>query len=144
MYKILTVSLEGLRPISTANMSWGPFISDCICKTLVFFNVLVIQARLTSRLTPSFSKNLDTMLPGHKRVLFWWLNPSDSGLNAFLVLVSALLSVVLWVQSLRTIGLPIGCFLALVALYSDTQLGESFVPHSALLLMCCSAMYLGQ
>ena len=140
---MLTISLQGLLHFPAENMPSGPVISDWICKSLVFFLAIAMQARLTTKLTPGFSKNLEERLPDHNRVLFsWWLNPSDQQLKAFMLGVSAFLSVVLWVPSLRGIGLPMGVVLSITGLYSDLQLKESFIPHTALLLMCCAALYL--
>lgn len=125
-------------------MAYGPLISEVICKGLVFFNVVSIQARLTSRLTPAFARNLEEKLPEHKRVLFSWAGVSDTGLRAFFVSLNVLLSVLLWVPSLRTIGLWIGFSLCFLGLYSDLQLKESFIPHTALFVLCSTALWLAE
>jgi hypothetical protein len=125
-------------------MSYGPLLRDCVCKALVFFNIVAAQARLTSRFTPGFSKNLEEKLPDHKRVLFSWLNPSDSGLKAFLVGLSCFLAVVLWVPSFRTVGLPLAFCLSFVGLYSDLKLNESFLPHTIICVSIGAALYVGE
>ena len=125
-------------------MRYGPLISEAICKGLVFFNVVSIQARLTSRFTPAFSKNLAEKLPEHKRVLFSWANVSDGQLKAFFVSLNVLLSVLLWVPGLRTLGLWVGFGLCFLGLYSDLQLNESFIPHTTLFILCSSALYFGE
>lgn len=122
-------------------MSYGPLISDVACKVLVFFNVLSIQARLTDRLTPAFSKNLAEKLPQHKEILFSWTNVSTSGFKAFVMSLNILLSVLLWVPSLRTYGLWTGFGLCFLGLYSDLQLKESFIPHTVLFTLCSSGLY---
>lgn len=121
-------------------MSYG-YISEWICKGLVFFNVISIQARLTEWLTPAFAQNLEEKLGEHKGILFTWAGVSDNELRAFFVALNVLLSVLLWVPPLRTMGLWIGFGLCFLGLYSDLQLKESFIPHTTLFLLCSAGIY---
>jgi hypothetical protein len=125
-------------------MSYGLLLSDCICKAMVFFSVLSVQARITDRLTPGLARNLEEKLPGHKQVLFSWANCSDSQLRVFIMSVNALLAVLLWFRSLRPIGLYMSFGLCFVGLYSDLQLKESAIPHTVLFVLVTSALWFGE
>jgi hypothetical protein len=144
VFKVLTILIKSASHLPLETMSYGPLISEVICKGMVFFNVVSIQARLTSRFTPAFSRNLEEKLPEHKRVLFSWAGVSDSGLRAFFVGLNVLLAVLLWVPSFRTLGLWIGFGLCFLGLYSDLQLKESFIPHTTLFLLCSGALWLAE
>lgn len=104
-------------------------ISGIISMVLVGFNLLCIQAHLTPRFTPGFSRNLAEKLPQHNRVLFRWAGLSDSSLRAFFIGLNALLAVLLAVPGLRTLGLKVAVGGGFVGLYSDMKLGESPIPH---------------
>lgn len=138
---MLIVIIKSASHLPLGTMSYGPLISEVICDGMVFFNVVSIQARLTSRFTPGFSRNLAEKLPKHKRVLFSWVDVSDSGLKAFFVGLNVLLAVLLWYPSLRTLGLWTGFGLCFLGLYSDLQLKESFIPHTTLFLLCSAGLW---
>jgi hypothetical protein len=140
---MLTTFIKTASHLCFATMGYGPLIADVICKGLVFFNVVSIQARMTDRFTPAFSKNLAEKLPEHKEVLFKsWIDVSDSQLKAFFVSLNVLLAVLLWVPAYRKAGLAIGFGLCFLGLYSDLQLNESFIPHTTLFFLCGGALYL--
>jgi hypothetical protein len=125
-------------------MAYGPLISNLFSKVLVFANLAVMQAHLTSRFTPAFSRNLQEKLPEHNRVLFSWWGPTDPVLRVFIVGVNLFLSLLLLVPSSRTVGLWAAFALSFVGLYSDLKLKESFVPHTTLFLLSSGALYLAE
>lgn len=110
---------------------------------MVGFNVLSIQAHLTSRFTPGFSKNLAEKLPQHNRVLFGWLHVTETSLRALFVSINLLLSVMLLTPSLRILGMKIGFGLCCVGFYSDMKLGESPIPHLTLFTLASVGLWLG-
>lgn len=117
-------------------------ISDILCLAVASFNVLSIQAHLTSRFTPGFSKNLAEKLPQHNRAVFWWLGFSDSALRWVFIMFNTLLTVLLWVPSLREQGLKTAVALLCVGFYSDMKLGESPIPHLLLISLVGGALWL--
>ncbi|KAJ5656203.1 hypothetical protein N7507_008153 [Penicillium longicatenatum] len=58
-------------------------VTDVLSWVLIGFNVVSMQAHLTDRFTPGFSRNLAEKLPQHNRVLFKWAGISDSTLRGF-------------------------------------------------------------
>ncbi|KAB5550769.1 hypothetical protein GE09DRAFT_1222596 [Coniochaeta sp. 2T2.1] len=120
----------------------SPRISDILSVVLIAFNVISIQAHLTDRFTPGFSRNLAEKLPQHNRVLFSWAGVSDSTLRGFFVSLNILLAVLLSVPSLRILGLKIGFGLLCVGFYSDMKLRESPIPHLTLFVLAGGALWL--
>lgn len=116
--------------------------ADILSVVLIGFNLLSIQAHLTSRFTPGFSRNLAEKLPEHNRVLFWWAGVSDSTLRAFFISINTVLAGMLLVPSLRTLGLKIGFGLCCVGFYSDMRLRESPIPHLTLFALVGGALWL--
>ncbi|KAI0452049.1 hypothetical protein F5B21DRAFT_484947, partial [Xylaria acuta] len=117
-------------------------ISDIICLAVAGFNVLSIQAHLTSKFTPGFSKNLAEKLPQHNKAVFWWLGIPDFVLRYVFITFNTLLTVMLGVPSLRAQGLKTAAGLLCVGFYSDMKLGESPIPHLLLISLVGGALWL--
>jgi hypothetical protein len=118
-------------------------VTDVLSWVLIGFNVVSMQAHLTDRFTPGFSRNLAEKLPQHNRVLFKWAGVSDSTLRGFFFCINATLATLLLIPSLRTLGLRIGFGLLCVGFYSDLRLGESPIPHLTLFTLVGLTMWLG-
>jgi len=109
-------------------------LSDVLALSIAGFSALCVQAHLSKRFTPTFSKNLEEKLPQHNKAVFWWAGISDHALKYVFVALNILVSVLLGLASFRSIGLKISMGLLCVGFYSDMQLGESPIPH----LVLCS------
>jgi hypothetical protein len=114
-------------------MSFLHTLSDLLALSIAAFSALCIQAHLTSKYTPEFSKNLAEKLPQHNKAVFWWLNISDNALRYVFIAFNTIVSVVLVMPSLRSFGLKLSMGLLGVGFYSDMKLGESPIPH---LILC--------
>jgi len=117
-------------------------VHNYICLFVAGFNILCIQAHLTDRFTPAFSKDLAEKLPLHKRTLFWWGGFSDSQLRAFFISVNALLGYVMLVPSWREQGIKICAGFLFLDVYCDMRLGEKPIPQTALYGLLGLAWYL--
>ena len=115
-------------------MSTLHLLSDILALSIAAFSALCIQAHLTSRFTPTFSKNLAEKLPEHNKAVFSWLGISDDALRYVFIAFNILVSVLLGSASLRSMGLKVSLALLGVGFYSDMKLGESPIPH----LVLCS------
>ncbi|GJC90836.1 hypothetical protein ColLi_13674 [Colletotrichum liriopes] len=108
-------------------------LSDMLSYGIAGFSALCVQAHLTPRFTPSFSKNLEEKLPEHNRAVFWWAGISDGSLRYVFISINIAITVLLLSEELRSFGLKFSLALLGVGFYSDMKLGESPVPH---LLLC--------
>nr|A0A7L9EZ67.1 RecName: Full=Cyclic ether formation enzyme xenC; AltName: Full=Xenoacremones biosynthesis cluster protein C; Flags: Precursor [Xenoacremonium sp. BF-2018a]QOJ72661.1 XenC [Xenoacremonium sp. BF-2018a] len=104
-------------------------LSDVLSYGIFGFSALCVQAHLTSKFTPSFSRNLEEKLPLHNKAVFWWLGISDSALRYVFVSINIAVCVLLWSPELRSFGLKFTLGLLGVGFYSDMKLGESPIPH---------------
>ncbi|KAK3998220.1 hypothetical protein QBC44DRAFT_386585 [Cladorrhinum sp. PSN332] len=120
-------------------------LSDYLAIALSAFNFVCIQAHLTPRFTPSFSKNLRTQLPHHNRVIFWWLGVPDTTLRYIFVSLNAFLGTLLAVPGWRSSGLKAALGLLFVGFASDMKLKSGwlvhFLAHVALVGITVSAIY---
>ncbi|KUJ20439.1 uncharacterized protein LY89DRAFT_682183 [Mollisia scopiformis] len=117
-------------------MSSLHIFSDVLALSIAAFSALCVQAHLTKRFTPTFSKNLEEKLPQHNKAVFWWLGISDNALRYVFVSLNILVSVSLALADLRTTGLKVSMGLLFIGFYSDMKLGESPIPH----LILCSVV----
>ncbi|KXH65045.1 hypothetical protein CSAL01_13058 [Colletotrichum salicis] len=108
-------------------------LSDVLSYSIAGFSALCVQAHLTSRFTPAFSKNLKEKLPEHNRAVFWWAGISDGVLRYVFVTINITITILLLSEELRSFGLKFSLALLGVGFYSDMKLGESPVPH---MLLC--------
>ncbi len=120
-------------------------LSDCLAYLLAGFNAFCIQAHLTARLTPAFSKNLRTQLPHHNKAIFWWLGVSDATLRYIFVSLNAGLGLLLALPGWRSAGLKVALALLFVGFISDMKLKSGwllhFVSHVVLLSITIAAIY---
>jgi len=140
VFRVLTVLPKSVSHFPLETMSTR--VSDVLSMVLLGFNVLCIQAHMTDRFTPGFSRNLAEKLPQHNRVLFRWAGVSDSTLRAFFISLNLLFAVLLTIPSYRTLGLKIAVGGCCIGFYSDLKLGESPIPHLILFGLIGGALYL--
>jgi len=114
-------------------MSFLHTLSDLLSLSIAAFSALCVQAHLTSRFTPGFAKNLAEKLPEHNKAVFWWAGLSDGQLRYVFISLNILISVLLGISDLRSLGLKVSMGLLFVGFYSDMKLGESPIPH---LILC--------
>lgn len=133
------------QPSHLSIMPTSRDLSDYLVYLLAGFNALSIQAHLTSRFTPAFSKNLRTQLPHHKKTIFWWLGVSDATLRYIFVSLNAVLGLLLALPGWRSAGLKLALALLFVGLISDMKLKSgwilNFLSHVVLLSITMAAIY---
>ncbi|KAL7929277.1 hypothetical protein V8C35DRAFT_315972 [Trichoderma chlorosporum] len=117
-------------------------VSDYICLFVAGFNAMCIQAHLTNRFTPAFSKDLEEKLPLHKQTLFWWAGVSDTKLRLFFCSVNALLTYLMFFPSLRTQGIKTTAGFLALDVYCDMRIGEKPFPQMVLYGLLGLAWYL--
>lgn len=103
--------------------------SDYLAILLAGFNFVCIQAHLTSRFTPAFSRNLRTQLPHHNKAIFWWLGVQDTTLRYLFVSLNATLGALLAVPSWRSAGLSVAFLGLSVGFVSDMKLKSGWLMH---------------
>ncbi|KAH6869502.1 hypothetical protein B0T10DRAFT_568876 [Thelonectria olida] len=108
-------------------------LSDVLSYGIAGFSALCVQAHLTSKFTPAFSRNLEEKLPEHNKAVFWWAGISDAALRFVFVSINITITVLLLSDELRSFGLKFSLALLGVGFYSDMKLGESPIPH---MLLC--------
>nr|A0A8F4S726.1 RecName: Full=Cyclic ether formation enzyme pydZ; AltName: Full=Pyrrocidines biosynthesis cluster protein Z; Flags: Precursor [Acremonium sp.]QXF14599.1 PydZ [Acremonium sp.] len=113
-------------------MSSAHVLSDWLSYSIAGFSALCVQAHLTSRFTPAFSRNLSEKLPEHNRAVFWWAGMSTRALRYVFVVINITITALLLSEELRSFGLKFSLVLLGVGFYSDMKLGESPVPHMIL------------
>lgn len=121
-------------------MSFLRTFSDVMAYSVAAFSALCIQAQLTSKFTPGFSKNLAEKLPLHNKAVFWWAGLSTGTLRYLFIFFNIMVCVLLGVPELRSVGLKISMGLLFVGFYSDMKLGESPIPHLILCSMVGAAI----
>ncbi|KAJ5241832.1 uncharacterized protein N7469_000159 [Penicillium citrinum] len=126
-------------------MTTARALSDGLAYLLACFNAFCIQAHLTSRFSPAFSKNLATQLPHHNKAIFWWLGVSDETLRYMFVSLNAGLGLLLALPGWRSTGLKVALALLCVGFTSDMKLKEKwllhFLSHLVLLSITMAAIY---
>jgi len=128
-----------------SKMTTARALSDGLAYLLAGFNAFCIQAHLTSRFSPVFSKNLATQLPHHNKAIFWWLGVSDETLRYIFVSLNAGLGLLLALPGWRSTGLKVALVLLCVGFTSDMKLKEKwllhFLSHLVLLSITMAAIY---